>query len=154
VHPEESIPPPPAKDRTYVTAPAMSPTASQTPISPIPLSRQSTASTVNDLDYDHAIPAPSRLAREKNRLTLRSYLHGLLASPIASSPVLRSFLLSGPTSLTSEELDDASRREEADKVRDDGRKTFAREIAGRVDGLRDAVKSVKGDIMGKGPQAS
>jgi hypothetical protein len=47
-------------------------------------------------------------------------------------------------------VEDALRREEADKVRDDGRKHFAREIADRVDGLRDAVKSVKGDIMGKG----
>lgn len=46
------------------------------------------------------IPHPSRLAREKNRLTLRSYLHTLLSSSVfASSPVLRSFLLSGPTHL-------------------------------------------------------
>lgn len=71
-------------------------------------------------------------------------------SAIASSPVLKSFLLSGPTSLSPDELEDARRREEADKVREDGRKRFAREIAGRVEGLRDAVKSVKGDIMGKG----
>lgn len=52
--------------------------------------------------------------------------------------------------LSPEELEDAQRREEADWVREDGRKRFAKEIAGRVDGLRDAVKSVKGDIMGKG----
>lgn len=39
-------------------------------------------------------------------------------------------------------------------VRDDGRKRFAKEIASRVDGLREAVKSVKGDIMGKGDQLS
>ena len=95
--------------------------------------------------------APSRLAREKNRLTLRAYLHSLLSSVvIASSPVLRSFLLSGPTTLSPEELDDAKRREEADNVREDGRKRFAKEIASRVEGLRDAVKSVKGDVMGKG----
>jgi hypothetical protein len=47
-------------------------------------------------------------------------------------------------------LEDVKRREEADMVRDDGRKRFAKEIACRVDGLRDAVRSVKGDIMGKG----
>lgn len=52
--------------------------------------------------------------------------------------------------MSPEELDDARRREEADMVREDGRKRFAREIAARVDGLREAVKSVKGDIMGKG----
>jgi hypothetical protein len=49
-----------------------------------------------------------------------------------------------------EELEDAHRREDADKVREDGKKRFAMEIASRVDGLRDAVKDVKGDIMGKG----
>jgi hypothetical protein len=74
----------------------------------------------------------------------------MASSTIASSPVLKSFLLSGPTTLSREELEDAQRREEADQVREDGRKRFAREIAARVDGLRDAVKSVKGDIMGKG----
>jgi hypothetical protein len=72
------------------------------------------------------------------------------SSTIASSPVLKSFLLSGPTRLSHEELQDAYRREEADKMREDGRKRFAKEIAARVEGLRDAVKSVKGDIMGKG----
>lgn len=96
-------------------------------------------------------PAPTRLAREKNRLTLRSYLHSLLASStIASSPVLRSFLLSGSITLSPEELADAKKREEADNTRDDGRKRFAKEIASRIDNLRDAVKDVKGDIMGEG----
>ncbi|OBZ70444.1 hypothetical protein A0H81_10045 [Grifola frondosa] len=92
----------------------------------------------------------SRLAREKNRLTLRSYLHTLLSSStFASSPVLRSFLLSGPTRLSEEEREDARRREEADWVREDARKRFAKEITARVDGLRDAVKSVKGELVGK-----
>jgi hypothetical protein len=68
--------------------------------------------------------------------------------------VLKSFLLSGPITLTQEEMDDVQKREEADMVREEGRKRFAKEIASRVDGLRDAVKSVKGDIMGKGDQLS
>lgn len=72
------------------------------------------------------------------------------SSTIASSPVLKSFLLASPTSLSPEELEDARRREEADKVREDGRKRFAKEIASRVEGLRDAIKDVKGDIMGQG----
>lgn len=63
--------------------------------------------------------------------------------------MLKSFLLSGPTSLSPEEVEDARRREDADRIRENGRKQFAHEIAGRVDRLRDAVKSVKGDIMGK-----
>lgn len=143
-HPEESIRPPPQKDRTYVTV--SSPTTATAP-------RPSFSSAESSASYDPQPPpeAPSRLAREKNRLTLRSYLHTLMASPtIASSPVFKSFLLSGPITLTPEEREDARRREEADRMREDGRKKFAKEIASRVDGLRDAVKSVKGDIMGKG----
>ena len=68
----------------------------------------------------------------------------------AHSPVLLSFLLSGPTTLSQNEVEDAQRREEADRTREDGRKKFAKEIASRVDGLREAVKSVRGDLMGKG----
>jgi hypothetical protein len=93
----------------------------------------------------------ARLGREKNRLTLRAYLHALIATSVtAHSPVLLSFLLSGPTTLSKNEVEDAQRREEADRMREDGRKKFAREIASRVDGLREAIQSVKGDLMGKG----
>jgi len=92
----------------------------------------------------------SRLAREKNRMTLRAYLHSLMTSAtIASSPVLKSFLLSGPTRLSPEEEEDAKRREEADQVREEGRRQFAAEIAARVEGLRDSVRAVKGDMVGK-----
>ncbi|KAJ6613417.1 hypothetical protein B0H10DRAFT_2165289 [Mycena sp. CBHHK59/15] len=144
-HPTEDVRPPPAKDRTTVSAP---PTAS--PLSPAPTFASRQQAMWDDPDPPPQIQQISRLAREKNRLTLRAYLHSLLASyGIASSPVLRSFLLSGPTTLSREEVEDALKREEADRVRDDGRKHFAKEIASRVDGLRDAVKSVKGDIMGK-----
>jgi hypothetical protein len=92
----------------------------------------------------------SSLAREKNRVTLRSYLHGLLSSFVtANSPVMRSFLMSGPTTLSPEEKEDARHREDADRVREEGRKRFAKEVAARVDGLRNAVRSVKSDMMGK-----
>ncbi|KAI0340931.1 hypothetical protein BDW22DRAFT_1359779 [Trametopsis cervina] len=105
---------------------------------------------VNGLSPSPSTMGASRLSREKNRLTLRSYLHTLLQSSVfASSPVLRSFLLSGPTKLSEEELEDARRREEADRMRDDGRIRFAKEIRERVDGLRDAVRSVKGELLGR-----
>ncbi|KAF7355337.1 PX-domain-containing protein [Mycena sanguinolenta] len=144
-HPMEDIRPPPVKDRTTVSAPSAS-----SPLSPAPSFASRQQAMWDDPDQTPPIQQISRLAREKNRLTLRAYLHSLLASyTIASSPVLKSFLLSGPTTLRGEEVEDALRREEADRVRDDGRKHFAKEIASRVDGLRDAVKSVKGDIMGK-----
>ncbi|KAJ7068298.1 hypothetical protein C8F01DRAFT_602866 [Mycena amicta] len=146
-HPGEDIRSPPVKDRTTVSAPI----SATSPLSPAPtLSRSSTWDAPGSPPPQSQSHQNSRLAREKNRLTLRAYLHGLLSNyAIASSPVLRSFLLSGPTVLSPEEVEDAARREEADRVRDEGRKQFAREIAGRVDGLRAAVKSVKGDIMGK-----
>jgi hypothetical protein len=129
---------PPVKDRRTASAP-MSPSESTLSPSDSPLP-------------DGLSPSPpTRLIREKNRLTLRAYLHSLITSPtIASSPVLRSFLTSGPTSLSPEELEDTRKREEADQLRDEGRKRFAREIASRVESLREAVKSMKGDIMGKG----
>lgn len=146
-HPEQEILPPPVKDKTAVNAAG----------APPPFSRANSLASGADDDAAPYSPTfasphgPSRLAREKNRLTLRAYLHALMASPtIASSNVLRSFLLSGPTALSREELEDAQRREDADRVREDGRKRFAKEIAGRVEGLREAVKGVKGDIMGRG----
>ncbi|KAF7798377.1 hypothetical protein EIP86_009598 [Pleurotus ostreatoroseus] len=92
----------------------------------------------------------ARLTREKNRLTLRAYLHTLLSSNVfANSPVLKSFLLSQSTHLSEDEREDARRREEADQMREDGRKRFAKEIKERVEGLRGAVRSVKGELLGK-----
>ncbi|KAH9994127.1 hypothetical protein BJV74DRAFT_884252 [Russula compacta] len=149
VHPDEETRPPPAKDRTYVS--------SRLPLSPATTSPSASfelpASGSNDPPPPSPIhtTAPSlRLAREKNRLTLRAYLHALMSSPtIASSPVIKSFLLSDPTTLTDEELEDALRREEADRTRDEGRRQFAKEVSARVDSLRGLVKGVKGDLLGK-----
>ncbi|KAF8351436.1 hypothetical protein F5887DRAFT_937457 [Amanita rubescens] len=143
-HPDEPIRQPPAKDKTLVNAPS---------------SYSSSSPVLDDFSLDGLTlesqdrllhQAPSYLAREKNRLTLRAYLRELMSSSIiASSPVLRSFLLSGPITLSVEEQEDVLRREEADRLRDEGRKTFAKEVANRVNSLRDAIKSVKGDVMGK-----
>ena len=141
-YPDELVKPPPAKDRTYVNVPTstnLAPSMSRGSYDSLPASPVSPTT-----------PA-SRLAREKNRLTLRAYLHSLMTiSAIAASPVMQSFLTANPTTLTPAELDDAARREEADKLRDEGRKHFAREVAARVDRLRETLKGFKGDIMGKG----
>jgi len=141
VHPDEQIPPPPAKDRTAVVS---------SPVTPPPISPYDNDSSSEHYSSEAQHPN-SRLEREKNRLTLRSYLYTLLSSSnVASSPVLKSFLLSGPIIPTYEELADMRKREEADKVREEGRRKFAKEISNRVTGLRDAIKNVKGDLMGKG----
>ncbi|KAH8105826.1 hypothetical protein BXZ70DRAFT_886429 [Cristinia sonorae] len=170
-HPSEEIPSPPSKDKTYVSV-----NSPQTPSNPgrgynIPGSFNGSTVSVDSVHSNPDSPSPitsafglasngsglpspplhpSKLTREKNRLTLRSYLHTLLSSStLASSPVLKSFLLSEPTRLSEEELEDSRRREEADRVREDGRKRFAQEIKGRVEALRDAVRSVKGEVLGK-----
>lgn len=153
-HPDEEIRPPPAKDRTYVNSRArelpLSPTVSNTSSS-----FETSASAGGSYDSPPASPVPTvapslRLAREKNRLTLRAYLHALMSSAtIASSPVIKSFLSADPTTLTNEEIEDAQRREEADRTRDEGRKQFAREVSARVDSLRSVVKGMKGDLLGR-----
>lgn len=161
-HPEEMVPSPPVKDRTIVNVPR---STSPPDVSIVSRMQRTTVSDYGPTFSDgssESLPhspssqqfgnggSPPPLSREKNRLTLRAYLHSLINNgAIGSSPVLKSFLLSGPTSLSPEEVEDARRREDADRIRENGRKRFAQEIAARVDGLRDAVKSVKGDIMGK-----
>jgi hypothetical protein len=148
-HPDEEIRPPPAKDRTYVSSRApLSPTVSNTSASfELP-----TSGSYNSPPSPVPTIAPSlRLAREKNRLTLRAYLHALMSSAtITSSSVIKSFLLADPTTLTDEEVEDAQRREEADRTRDEGRKQFAKEVSARVDSLRSMVKGMKGDLLGRG----
>ncbi|CAE6448712.1 unnamed protein product [Rhizoctonia solani] len=164
-HPMEEVRPPPPKDRSQVVV--STPTSSgfsirsylygsgtATPSTGAPTSPAPTndsAETLGSFGSPTSASMQSQsLAREKNRLTLRGYLHGLLShsSRIASSPVLRSFLLSGPIRLTDEERRDAERREEADRVREEGKKKFAEEIGARVEALRGAVRGVRGDMMG------
>ncbi|EIW76124.1 hypothetical protein CONPUDRAFT_146665 [Coniophora puteana RWD-64-598 SS2] len=152
-HPQEPVADPPAKDRSTSSVPPSSTMhflqRTQSPGHDDSFSNDSHESLPQS-PSNSSMHNQSRLAREKNRLTLRAYLHSLMTSAaIVSSPVLRSFLLSGPTTLAVEEQEDARRREEADRMREEGRKQFAHEIATRVDGLRAAVQSVKGDIMGK-----
>ena len=136
--PDFEIKGPLPKDRTVV---ALAAQTQQPPSNPTPgLQRSNTvASSSEDLSAKPSATSvnASSLAREKNRVTLRSYLHGLLSSSvIANSPVLKSFLLSGPTTLSPEEEEDSRHREDADRVREEGRKRFAKEVASRVDGLR------------------
>lgn len=156
MYPDEDVRSPPTKDRTAVSATAAapvsvsaSPTASRIPTSYSSQSNDSSESVIS-LSTQLAIQN-IRLAREKNRLTLRAYLNSLLnSSALGSSPVLLHFLISNPTTLSRDEQEDARRREEADRKRDEGRIHFAHEIAGRVEGLRSAIREVKGDILARG----
>ena len=55
-----------------------------------------------------------------------------------------------PTTLSEEEIEDARRREDLDRQREEGKKVFEREVSERVDRLRSHLKDVKGDLMGPG----
>jgi hypothetical protein len=158
---------PPPKDKTAMTVPVPqqqsyysaynplraiygnNPPGTATPPPPPPPTEQ-----MNDLhpaDTMASADQPSSpLSREKNRLTLRAYLTALLAIPsVLNSPILRSFLLSGPTRLTPAEEADARRRAQADAVREEGRRRFREEAERRVEGLREGLSLFKGDVLGQ-----
>lgn len=99
-------------------------------------------------DFEQNEPGP--LTREKNRLTLRAYLQNILTIyAVASSPIMRSFLLSGQMQLTPAEAADVQRRLEADAVREEGRRRFGEEAERRVEKLREGLAQFKGDVLSR-----
>jgi hypothetical protein len=81
-------------------------------------------------------------------MTLRAYIQNILSYPYyLNSPILRSFLLSNPTTLTPPEAADCQRRLEADAVREEGRKRFREEAERRVEALREGLAQFKGDVL-------
>ncbi|RXK42559.1 PX domain-containing protein [Tremella mesenterica] len=155
--PDYQLPPPPPKDKTVtVTSPTASPsynplrswyTSSPNPANP-PSGRASP--TIADTASVNSTASPTPLSREKNRLTLRAYLQGIISLPlIIDSPILRSFLLSGPTTLTPSEALDSQRRLEADAVREEGRRRFRLEAEKRIEALREGLALFKGDVLAK-----
>ncbi|WVF70932.1 hypothetical protein IAT40_005727 [Kwoniella sp. CBS 6097] len=162
------IPPPPAKDKTATAAAVVNPPPSAgysaynplrmiygsgtpDPGSPSGHATPSTSSTAGPPDSPSS-PATQTtpLSREKNRLTLRAYLQSILALPfVINSPILRSFLLSAPTTLTPPEAVDCQRRLEADAVREEGRRRFRLEAEKRIEALREGLAQFKGDVLSK-----
>lgn len=163
------LPSPPAKDKTVTT---VSPVQTQqysyyNPLrmvygnSPQPSGRASpapsSASTMGEPPHTAASPPnsaasvsapPIPLSREKNRLTLRAYLQTIITFPdVINSPVLRSFLLSGPIQLAPAESADVQRRLDGDAVREEGRKRFREEAEKRIDALREGLAQFKGDVL-------
>ena len=66
-----------------------------------------------------------------------------------NSPVVRSFLLSSPTTLTPTEAADSQRRLEGDAVREEGRRRFKAEAEKRIEALREGLAQFKGDVLSK-----
>ncbi|WRT65947.1 uncharacterized protein IL334_002898 [Kwoniella shivajii] len=160
--PDYPIPPPPPKDKS-VTAAATSPPPSAgysayNPLrmiygSGIPESSSTTGYPNQQSSTQPDSPTTggtTPLSREKNRLTLRAYLTSVLSLPfIINSPILRSFLLSAPTTLTPPEAVDIQRRLEADAVREEGRRRFKAEAEKRIEALREGLAQFKGDVLTK-----
>lgn len=157
--PDNPTPAPPPKDRTTVASPVPAATVSNNysyynPLraiygntSPAPIAAPDPNESTETLNTA-ATSTTTPLSREKNRLTLRAYLQSILSYPyLLNSPIVRSFLLSSPTSLTPAEAIDCRRRLEADAVREEGRKRFREEAERRVEALREGLAQFKGDVL-------
>lgn len=96
----------------------------------------------------HSIPS---LARERNRLTLRAYLHHLLGNPVvASSTTLRDFLLDEPIVLSEQEKRDVEVREEMDRMREEEGKRFKQEVEDRVRDLDEHLRGFRDELVKRG----
>ncbi|TIA87762.1 hypothetical protein E3P99_02991 [Wallemia hederae] len=108
---------------------------------------------------DHDIPPPpqkdkssnANLFREKNRLTLRAYLKDLLnaSSAVANSSALQAFLLSDPTALSEEEMQDVERRLANDALKAESVLSFKKEMDERASEVIESVKLFKADVSSK-----
>lgn len=148
---------PPAKNKSVTTAAPVQ-QGGYSYYNPLRMIYGSGAATPTPTESGTSSPRPSLdepgastpvpLSREKNRLTLRAYLQNILSMPeVANSPVMRSFLLSSPITLTGGEMTDVQRRMEADAVREEGRRRFREEAERRVEKLREGLAQFKGDIL-------
>ncbi|PKI82726.1 hypothetical protein MVES1_004005 [Malassezia vespertilionis] len=112
---------------------------------PGPPPKDRTATTVSQaVRHD----SPTVLPRERNRLTLRAYMHGLMGVPsVADSDAMRDFLLKNPITLTAQEKADAEARRRADTIREEERARFASDTAVRVQELRKHIGDFKAELM-------
>jgi hypothetical protein len=95
--------------------------------------------------------SPPTLARERNRLTLRAYLNSLLSnSALASSDIMRDFLLQNPTKLTEAEMMDVISREEMDAIREEELREFREEVEKRVKELEMSLRTFREELVKRG----
>ncbi|KAF9575312.1 hypothetical protein EC968_003664 [Mortierella alpina] len=97
-------------------------------------------------------PAGAKAAREKDRISLRGYLHNLakVGQDIVDSPALVSFLTKDAIALTDEEAKDVQDRVQLDEHRMAQQAKFDREVAKKVDELDSQLKEVKLDLLQPG----
>lgn len=88
------------------------------------------------------------LHREKDRITLRSFLTRLAAiTEVANSDIFRNFLLSDPIQLSEEEKKDATERLKMDENRANEEKRFRKEVDEKIVELDGLLSMLKQQIM-------
>ena len=94
-------------------------------------------------------PDPNSLPREKNRLSLRSFLRQIIKDKrLVRSKALRSFLLDNPLQkLTKEEEADFKRRLEMDRLRLNEQKKFIEESRKRARELDQWLREFKKELI-------
>ncbi|KAH9807467.1 hypothetical protein DFH28DRAFT_1006040 [Melampsora americana] len=139
--PESDIRGPPAKDRRAIdgTSDISPPESPRTPTNP----RHSTDSATQP-----TAGSPIHFTRERNRLTLRAYLHRLLNKPeVSNSELLRSFLIDHPIELTSNEKQDVEARAAMDRAREKEHLRFKAEVEGRVRELDQYLRGFREELV-------
>lgn len=139
--PESDIRGPPAKDRRAVdgTGDNSPPQSPRMPTN----SRQSTDSVTHP-----TAGLPIHFTRERNRLTLRAYLHRLLNKPeVSNSEFLRSFLIDHPIELKSNEKQDVEARAAMDRAREKEHLRFKAEVEGRVRELDQYLRGFREELV-------
>ncbi|MBW0527217.1 hypothetical protein O181_066932 [Austropuccinia psidii MF-1] len=144
--PDIDIKTPPPKDRRAID------TTDQVVISPTSNNPNQTndfpptTPTFNQSDHPNTLPI--HLNRERNRLTLRAYIHRLLTKPeISNSENLRTFLTQDPIQLTPLEKKDVESREALDRARDDEKQRFKLEVESRVRELEGYLRGFRDDLV-------
>ncbi|KAM3583907.1 hypothetical protein VKS41_003872 [Umbelopsis sp. WA50703] len=108
------------------------------------------------IDIPH-VPAKSRDSpkshafREKDRLSLRAFLHRVAIHPrLADSDIFLDFLRANPIQLNEEESNDMENRNKIDKIRLEEEKKFKQEVDKQVEQLNEQLETLKKQVLAPG----
>ncbi|CAO3669142.1 unnamed protein product [Umbelopsis ramanniana] len=89
--------------------------------------------------------------REKDRLSLRAFLHRIaINARLADSDVFHEFLSSDPITLTEEEQNDMENRKNIDRIRAEEEKKFRQEVDKQVEQLNEQLENLKQQVIAPG----
>ncbi|RUS13214.1 hypothetical protein BC937DRAFT_95662 [Endogone sp. FLAS-F59071] len=98
--------------------------------------------------FNRIRPTEHHLYRERDRLSLRSFLHRLAAEPhLARSEAFIKFLTTDSFKLNHEESYNAERRAEMDNIRADQERAFREQVDRRVEELNVQLDGLKKELM-------